>query len=347
MLNFLKVYATTPESESQSITNKKSINGVEYFDKVINAAKWSEDNGFEGSLIYSNNSLVDGWSVAQIILAHTKTLTPLVAVNPVYIFPYALAKKIASLSYMFNRRIDINWIAGGFQNELKSLGDNTPHDKRYDRLFDYAQIVTGLLKSKGMFSHEGDFYKVDKIKMKPSIPKAMIPIELMSGTSEAGIATANKLEATKVKYAKPLSEYNGEKPNKNFDLGVRFGIIARETSKEAWEIANNRFPDDSIGEMAHTLASNTSDSKWHEELSKLEVAKEKRVYWLKPFHTYKTFCPYLVGSHQEVAEELAGYVKLGHTRIILDIMPEEADFTNCRHVFETVEEMTKSIVASA
>ena len=79
----------------------------------------------------------------------------------------------------------------------------------------------------------------------------------------------------------------------------------------------------------------------------MEVAKEKRVYWLKPFHTYKTFCPYLVGSHQEVAEELAGYVKLGHTRIILDIMPEEADFTNCRHVFETVEEMTKSIVASA
>lgn len=344
MLKFLKVYATTPESEPQAIARGVVVDGKDYYNKVINTARWSEVHGFEGTLIYSNNSLVDGWAVAQIILEHTLRLTPLVAVNPVYIFPYALAKRIATLSFMFKRRIDINWIAGGFKNDLKSLGDDTPHDKRYDRLFDYAQIVKGLLKSKGLYSYEGDFYKVDKVKMMPSIPEEMIPVELISGTSDAGIATAEKLGATKVKYAKPLSEYEGEKPNTEFNLGVRFGIIARETSEEAWEVANNRFPDDLKGKMAHALASKTSDSKWHEQLSKLEVKEGKSVYWLKPFHTYKTFCPYLVGSHQEVAEELAGYVKLGHTSIILDIMPEEEDFFHCRQVFETVELLTKDFV---
>lgn len=346
MLNFLKVYATTPESEPQAIARGVVVDGKDYYNKVINTARWSEVHGFEGTLIYSNNSLVDGWSVAQIILEHTHSLTPLVAVNPVYIFPYALAKRIASMSFMFKRRIDINWIAGGFQNDLKSLGDNTPHDKRYERLFEYAHIVKGLLSNKGLFSFNGDFYKVDKIKMMPSITEEMIPVELISGTSEAGIATAEKLEATKVKYARPLSEYVGEKPNKSYDLGVRFGIIARETTEEAWEVANKRFPDDLKGKMAHAMASKTSDSKWHEQLSKLEVTDGKSVYWLKPFHTYKTFCPYLVGSHKEVAEELAGYVNLGHTRIILDIMPEEEDFFHCRQVFETVELMTKDVVKS-
>lgn len=346
MQKILKVYSTTPESQSQAIAKDESIDGEDYYKKVINSAKWSEENGFEGSLIYSNNSLVDGWSVAQIILEHTKSLTPLVAVNPIYMRPYSLAKRIASLSFMYNRRVDINWIAGGFQNDLKCLGENTPHDKRYDRLFDYAKLIQGLLKNNGLFSHEGEFYKVNKIKMRPSVPEDMIPFELISGTSEAGIATAIKLGATKVKYAKPLSEYKDAKPNGDFNLGVRFGIIARETSNEAWELANSRFPDDIKGKMAHTLASKISDSKWHEQLTKLEVPKEKSVYWLKPFHTYKTFCPYLVGSHEEVAKELAGYVILGHTIIILDIMPEEEDYFHCRQVFETVELMTKDTVTN-
>ncbi len=345
MLNFLKVYATTPESEPQAIARGVVVDGKDYYNKVINTARWSEVHGFEGTLIYSNNSLVDGWSVAQIILEHTHSLTPLVAVNPVYIAPYALAKRIASLSFMFKRRIDINWIAGGFQNDLKSLGDETPHDKRYDRLFDYSQLALGLLKSKGLFSHQGEFYKVEKIKMMPSIPEEMIPIELISGTSEAGIATAEKLGATKVKYAKPISEYEGVKPNKNYDMGVRFGIIARETSEEAWEVANRRFPDDMKGSLAHAMATKASDSSWHKDLSKIDKKEDgKQVYWLKPFHTYKTFCPYLVGTHQEVAEELAGYVRLGHTSIILDIMNEEDDFFHCRQVFETVELMIKDLV---
>ena len=344
MLEFLKVYATTPESEPQSIRAKKNqIDGKKYYQQIIDTARWGEKNGFVGTLIYSNNSLVDGWSVAQIIFEHTNTLAPLIAVNPVYIAPYALAKKIVSLSFMYKRRIDINWIAGGFKNDLLSLGDNTPHDERYERLFDYAQVIKGLLKSKGLFSHKGDYYMVDKVRMAPAIPEDMIPLELISGTSDAGIETANKLGATKVKYAKPLAEYNNEIQSENFDLGVRFGIIARDSSEEAWAIAHQRFPDDSIGEKAHVMATKVSDSSWHKEISNLQNKNPNDVYWLKPFHTYKTFCPYLVGSHQEVAEELAGYVRLGHTTVILDIMLEQKDFSNCRKVFEIVEDMTKGL----
>ena len=339
--DFLKIYATTPESEPQRKSPGELVDGLTYYDKVKDAAAWSEHYGFEGTLIYANNSLVDGWSVAQIILEHTKNLIPLVAVNPVYIHPYSLAKRVASLVFMYDRRVDINWIAGGFKNDLKSLGDNTPHDERYDRLLDYAQLIKGLLlDEKGMFTHNGPYYTVDKVKLLPKIPQEMIPVELISGTSEAGLAAAQKLGATKVKYAKPLKDYAGTAPDKNFDLGVRFGIIARDTSEEAWQIAHERFPDDKMGRMTHVLASNTSDSKWHQEISNLKDEGQNDVYWLKPFHTYKTFCPYLVGNHQQVAQELAGYVRLGHTSVILDIMPDKEDYTNCYKVFKLVEDLT-------
>jgi len=336
-MKFLKVYATTPESEPQNISLKKeAVDGLAYYNHIVKTAEWSETHGFTGSLIYSNNSLVDGWSVAQIILRHTKALTPLVAVNPVYVRPYTLAKRIASLAFMYQRRVDINWIAGGFKGDLISLGDDTPHDERYEKLYDYATLVKGLLHSKDLYSHDGPYYKVANIKMRPQISKDLIPVELISGTSEAGIATANKLGATKVKYAKPISEYNGTASEAS-GLGIRFGIIARETSEEAWQLANERFPDDSKGHMAHVMATNTSDSNWHKEISGLNAQEQRKVYWLKPFHTYKTFCPYLVGSHTEVAEMLGRYVKLGHTSIILDIMNTKADFEHCNRVFKLVE----------
>ncbi|MBT8303043.1 MAG: LLM class flavin-dependent oxidoreductase [Bacteroidia bacterium] len=339
MIKYLKIYATTPESEPQNISMKRvSIDGKDYYNKVINTARWSEVHGFEGTLIYSNNSLADGWAIAQVVLEHTNHLTPLVAVNPVYIRPYALAKRIATISFMYGRRVDINWIAGGFQGDLVSLGEETPHDERYDKLFDYASLVDGLLKTRRLHTHEGKYYNVKNVLMRPEIPEEMIPIQLISGTSEAGLATAEKLGAVKVKYAKPIAEYEGIEPDENFNLGVRFGIIARETSDEAWEVANERYPDDMKGKMAHAMATKASDSNWHKDLSKLDARDDERnVYWLKPFHTYKTFCPYLVGSHDEVADELAKYVALGHTSIILDIMQEEDDFFHCRQVFETVE----------
>ncbi len=342
-MKFLKIYATTPESEPQNISLKKeAVDGIKYYDHIARTAKWSEDQGFTGTLIYSNNSLVDGWAVAQIILQQTKHLTPLVAVNPVYIRPYTLAKRVASLAFMYNRRVDINWIAGGFKGDLISLGDDTAHDERYEKLYDYASLVKGALQSKGLFNHDGPYFKVVNIKMRPQISEALIPVELISGTSEAGIATANKLGATKVKYAKPISEYNDIVASDSFDLGIRFGIIARETSEAAWKLANERFPDDMKGSMAHVMATKASDSNWHKEISSLDTTQHREVYWLKPFHTYKTFCPYLVGSHSEVAEMLSKYVKLGHTSIILDIMNEQLDFEHCQKVFNMVESLLET-----
>jgi alkanesulfonate monooxygenase len=38
-----------------------------------------------------------------------------------------------------------------------------------------------------------------------------------------------------------------------------------------------------------------------------------------PFKNYKTFCPYLVGSHDRVAAELARYFTQGCSAMILDV----------------------------
>jgi hypothetical protein len=50
-----------------------------YMKRVIQAARWSEQAGCAGMLIYTDNSLVDPWLVAQVIIHNTCFQCPLVA----------------------------------------------------------------------------------------------------------------------------------------------------------------------------------------------------------------------------------------------------------------------------
>jgi alkanesulfonate monooxygenase len=79
-----------------------------------------------------------------------------------------------------------------------------------------------------------------------------------------------------------------------------------------------------------------SDSQWHRQLSHLgeETKDGNTVYWLHPFETYKTFCPYLVGDYGSVAEEIANYVSVGYKTFILDIPPSEEELRHINVVFQ-------------
>ncbi|MFB9266901.1 hypothetical protein ACFFWD_27690 [Bradyrhizobium erythrophlei] len=72
----LEVFCTCPQS-SMVLREK-------YVDEVIAVARWSEECGCKGILVYTDNSLLDPWLVSQVILQNTKKLCPLVAVQPAY-----------------------------------------------------------------------------------------------------------------------------------------------------------------------------------------------------------------------------------------------------------------------
>jgi alkanesulfonate monooxygenase len=155
----------------------------------------------------------------------------------------------------------------------------------------------------------------------------------MSGSSPAGLAAAEAVGALPVKYPKPPGE---EDPPDGSEFGVRVGIIARDDTDEAWRVALERFPEDRRGQITHKMAMSVSDSHWHKQLSQRDEGSENghdHPYWLGPFHNYKTFCPYLVGTHERVARELAGYMGLGSTTFILDIPPSQEELEHIGVVF--------------
>jgi alkanesulfonate monooxygenase len=313
----LQVFSTSPHS--------RDADPESYGKTVREVARWSEAAGCDGMLIYADNGIVDPWLVAQLVIEATDRLSPLVAVQPIYMHPYSVAKMVSSLAYLHGRRVYLNMVAGGFRNDLLSLGDETLHDERYARLIEYVRVVQHLLTGQTPVSFCGRYYRVEKLRLTPPVAPDCLPGLLMSGSSPAGLAAAHALKATPVKYPQPsaLEEPQAGEPGP----GMRIGIIARPDREEAWRVAYQRFPEDRAGQIAQRLAMRVSDSEWHRQLSELAstAASEGQPYWMGPFQNYNTFCPYLVGDLARVRDELIRYMRLGFCTFILDIPADERE----------------------
>jgi alkanesulfonate monooxygenase len=319
----VEVFSTCPPSSSAHLPS--------YRQQVVDVARWSEASGCTGILVYSDNSQLDAWLVADTIIRNTTALCPLIAAQPIYMHPYTVAKAIASIGALSDRRVYLNMVAGGFKNDLTALNDTTPHDLRYERLVEYTQIISQLLESSTPVTFQGSFYQVDQLKLSPPLDSRLRPGIFISGSSDAGLAAARTLAATAIKYPKPAAEEPGADPG--LDCGIRVGIIARPDSSDAWAVAHARFPEDRKGQLTRQLATRVSDSQWHQQLASIGT-EDRSVYWLVPFNNYKTMCPYLVGSYEEVAAEMATYFARGYRTVILDVPAAPDDLEHTFAAFE-------------
>ena len=321
------VFSTCPQSRDALDSG--------YVQRVADVARWSEAAGCEGVLIYTDNGLVDPWLVAQIVVQSTVRLAPLVALQAAYMHPFTAANMVATLGHLYGRRLWLNLLAGGFRNDLLALNDQTPHDERYERTCEYAQLITRLLAGETV-TFTGRYYAVTNLRLGAPLPSELQPGLMMSGSSPAGLAAARAVGALAVKYPKRPTD---ESPQEDEESGVRVGIVTRPDADDAWHVAHARFPEDRKGQLTQKLAMKVSDSHWHRQLAEMSAAQggDEDPYWLWPFENYATFCPYLVGSYDRVAQELGRYMRLGFASFILDIPPSEDELRHIAAVFERAD----------
>jgi alkanesulfonate monooxygenase len=324
----LKIFSTCPVSHP---TERQA-----YLRRVQEIGRWSEDAGYEGILVFSDNAQLDPWLVSQAIVTATRRLRPLVAIQPAYMHPYSVAKMVSSFAFLYGRRVHLNMVANGFKNDLAALNDQTPNDDRYTRLVEYTTIVRKLLQTAGPVSFDGRYNKVAILKLTPPLPAEFVPDILVSGFSEAGRAAARQLQATAIEYPKPPAEHVAARPAGGDARGIRIGIIARRADVEAWSVARARFPEDRRGQLAHPLAVKASGSSWHAPLSRLAsaVGGREEPYWLAPCLHHKAACPYLVGSYERVADQIARYVASGCRTFILETPANQEEIYHAGIAFE-------------
>jgi alkanesulfonate monooxygenase len=318
----LHLYSTCPH-------RLEADGGPTYAEAVANAARWSDEAGYEGMLIYAaNEAPADPWLLAQIVVQATRGLSPLVAANPLYMHPFTAAKLVASIASLYGRRTDLNLIAGGFANDVAAFADVMDHDGRYRRLAEYVAILEALLRDERPVSFAGEFYRTDRMKLAAPPPAELRPRLFVSGSSAASYPT--------------FAEEDEPEAASDLRSGVRLGIVTRPDGEAAWRVARARFPDDRRGEVRHMLAMSVSDSVWHKRLSALgERAPEAtpNPFWLGPFQNDQDYAPYLVGDYDTVGKALALLIRAGRRWFIVNAPPDADEAQHVRAAFARGESL--------
>jgi alkanesulfonate monooxygenase len=304
--------------------------------ELLEIAGWADDAGYRGALMYSDCTSIDVWMAAQAAIVNTATFVPLVAVQPIDMTPFALARAVSSLAHLYGRRVDLNFVSGGFSRDLAGQGDALSHDARYDRLTEYVTIVQMLLGG-GLASYAGQYYTVRRARLTAPVPADLLPTAYVSGSSAASLRAGESLGIGQL--SAPLLPRDHASPDvrKNkFGSGISIGIIARDDSSEAWRIARKRFPADPEGAERMKLLLSASISSWQPQLASVPIADEGEggAYWLVPFRYHHSFAPYLVGSHNEVAQAVTTYLNGGIRTFVVDIPQEPDDLYHARIAIE-------------
>jgi alkanesulfonate monooxygenase SsuD/methylene tetrahydromethanopterin reductase-like flavin-dependent oxidoreductase (luciferase family) len=347
VIDDMQVYSVTPETVPADAVPPDCGTGrpagtrgaaADFRGRLTATAEASERAGWSGMLVPHNLREVDPWMVASYLGAVTGTLVPLIAVQPACTPPHTAAACAAAYAALFGRPLYFNLVAGAREDELRRIGDTLGHDERYDRLHEYARVLGALLRGERVDA-AGGYYRYTGLVLEPC-PDVLARCRFfVAGSSPASLGVARDVADVVVTHPAPVADWKASVVDPlrasgyPGELAIRIGILARPRREDAWATARQRFPETWLGQQ-ETLLKTRSANVWSQELATRAVRegtdRADDPYWLGAFRSGRASAPFLVGSYEEVADRLAGYLRCGVRHVLLNGGLDE-DFADTRH----------------
>lgn len=313
----------------------RSYNFDTYVQNHKDVIGWSNQYNCEGMLCSTSGyDAFDPWVWAQYICEHT-SISPFIAINPIYVHPFAAARKIFSLSKLYNRKIYINCVTGSAQADLNHLHDSLTHAERYERMGEYIEILQLFFASRGPVSFEGKYYTIIQASLEGQFDLQNYPELTIAGESENATKLREQLNLPQLQ----MLPSDNHKFSELVGKSVALGIIVRPTTEEAWEAANQLYPNDRYGQKLLKMSMVGNQTDWKERLNtemQTEVSEKFPQYWLGPFKNKYADCPYLVGSYEEIKEIISKLCEHKIHSMVLTIKNEQ-EFEIINNLFRRVE----------
>lgn len=311
-----------------------------YHDYLLEVAKAAEISGFDGALIPSFPDSEDPWVIASSIARHTKTLRFMIAYQPCWFNPLYAAKASASLQRLSGGRLLFNIITGGGGPQQLWWGDRIAHDDRYTRTTEFLDVLKGVWNG-GPFSYNGKFFQIENAGLPEPLAGQVFPELYFVGSSDAALIAQGKhadfdlthlepRENLKIKFnrVKELASKDG----RTVKPAVRFNIIARRTPEEAWDVVRRAWSQvdwDAREQAQRNQRRGDGVGSWRTEVTRHTKVEDLIVEGLwAGFGTLGSQGSPLgfVGSYEQAAETIDGFIQLGVQGFILSSTPalEEA-----------------------
>lgn len=302
----------------------------------------AESNGFESVLTPTGAWCQDAWLTDAALIDSTERLKFLVALRPGLISPTLSAQMAATFQRLSSNRLLINVVTGGEDREQRAYGDHLTKEQRYERCGEFLDIVTRLWRG-GTVTHEGRHLQVENAAL--TSPPEVIPPVFFGGSSlPAGQVSARYADtyltwgetpeavAEKVTWINSLAAQN----ERSITHGIRFHVIARDTSAEAWAVADKLLSGITPEKVAAAQAGlATSQSEGQRRMSALHsqgsrftdrtTARDLEIHpnvWAGVGLIRGGAGTALVGSYAEVAERIIEYSAVGLEHFVLSGYPD-------------------------
>ncbi|HEY2699970.1 MAG TPA: LLM class flavin-dependent oxidoreductase [Pseudonocardiaceae bacterium] len=312
---------------------------IDYLAQVAAAA---ERAGFTGMLTPTGTWCQDAWLTTAALLARTRTIKFLVAFRPGSLTPTLAAQQAITYQHISGGRLLLNIVTGGDQVEQARFGDHLSHDERYARTDEFMAIMRGVFAGGG-FDFDGTYYTIRDAKAF-TVPNP-VPQLYFGGSSDAALPVAARradvyltwgeppaLVAEKVARLRKLAADEG----RELRFGLRAHTISRDTSAEAWAVAQklqDQFDPEVVAASQARFAAGDSvgqrrmaqlhDGKFDSDAHSLEVHPG---LWAGVGLVRGGAGTAFVGSHTEVADLMSEYHDIGIEEFVLSGYPhlEEA-----------------------
>jgi len=301
-------------------------------------ARAADRLGFEGVLTPSGTFCEDSWLTASALLAETERLKFLVAFRPGLVPPTLAAQQAATLQRFSDGRLLLNVVSGGEDAEQQRFGDWLGHDERYARTGEFLQIAKDVWSGEPV-DFDGDYYRIRDGRL--SAPPDPIPPLYFGGSSAAALPIAARYvdsyltwgeppaaAAAKINRVKELATEYG----RTLRYGIRLHTISRDTSAEAWAVAEKLISELTPEQVEKATKLNAkSESEGQRRMTALHGGRfdNLEIYpnlWAGVGLVRGGAGTALVGSHEEVANLIYEYYSNGFDEFILSGYPhlEEA-----------------------
>jgi alkanesulfonate monooxygenase len=309
---------------------------LRYLRQICAAA---ETNGFEAVLTPTGLWCEDAWLTTAMLIEDTETLKFLVAFRPGLLSPTLAAQMAGTYQRHSRGRLLLNVVTGGEPHEQRAYGDYLDKEARYARTAEFLHVVRELWTSNEPVSFDGEHIRLEGAALN-NRPDPTPPVFFGGSSAAAGPVAANYSDVY-LTWGEPVAAV-GEKLNwirglaaearRSLEFGLRIHVISRDTAEEAWAEADRLLaavdPAD-VARVQESLA--RSESEGQRRMLNLHGGNSGRLLvgpnlWAGVGLVRGGAGTALVGSHDEVAERLGEYARLGIKHFILSGYPhlEEA-----------------------
>jgi alkanesulfonate monooxygenase len=313
---------------------------VEYLGQVARSA---EQLGFTGALTPTGAWCEDAWITTAMLTPVTERLKYLVAFRPGQVSPTLAAQMAATYQRQSRGRLLLNIVTGGEQTEQRAYGDFLGKDERYARTGEFLHIVRKLWAGETV-DYEGEHLRVEGAKLN-RLPEPA-PTVYFGGSSPAALDVAARHTDVYLTWGEPpqqvkqkidrVRELAAEQGReREIRFGIRLHTISRDTSAEAWAETERLLAGmdpERVKAVQQGLA--TSESEGQRRMRELHgsgtgTGGELEIYpnlWAGIGLVRGGAGTALVGSHEEVADRIEEYHRLGIDEFVLSGVPhlEEA-----------------------